>query len=284
MLMGDNGILTKATEAKNDQADATVEEAIALLWNEYQLEIKSSSNEEVKESTKIASTEITTIQGKKANYLATTATSFWDFLLTDKEVIDVDGIVNVQKLTGQTLDRGNGTDGTTDVYKIEKEGDTYTLKYCGANSEEIILWEVSEVSSETTYPEATPEDMFYYRDTDDGNIAIHDLKNKGWDGRVGLYSLPEELAGNIVIPKTIDNKSVVSLERGEGFLWNVDNLYTVTIPYSVREISNSFFSMSNNLTTISFPEGKNPELEIPADKWGAPASVQIIGKNGEILQ
>ncbi len=38
MLMGDNGILTKATEAKNDQADATVEEAIALLWNEYQLE------------------------------------------------------------------------------------------------------------------------------------------------------------------------------------------------------------------------------------------------------
>ncbi len=284
MLMGDNGILTKATEAKNDQVDATVEEAIALLWNEYQLEIKSSSNEEVKESTKIASTEITTIQGKKANYLATTATSFWDFLLTDKEVIDVDGIVNVQKLTGQTLDRGNGTDGTTDVYKIEKEGDTYTLKYCGANSEEIILWEVSEVSSETTYPEATPEDMFYYRDTDDGNIAIHDLKNKGWDGRVGLYSLPEELAGNIVIPKTIDNKSVVSLERGEGFLWNVDNLYTVTIPYSVREISNSFFSMSNNLTTISFPEGKNPELEIPADKWGAPASVQIIGKNGEILQ
>ena len=284
MLMGDNGILTKATEAKNDQVDATVEEAIALLWNEYQLEIKSSSNEEVKESTKIASTEITTIQGEKANYLATTATSFWDFLLTDKEVIDADGIVNVQKLTGQTLDRGNGTDGTTDVYKIEKEGDTYTLKYCGANSEEIILWEVSEVSSETTYPEATPEDMFYYRDTDDGNIAIHDLKNKGWDGRVGLYSLPEELAGNIVIPKTIDNKSVVSLERGEGFLWNVDNLYTVTIPYSVREISNSFFSMSNNLTTISFPEGKNPELEIPADKWGAPASVQIIGKNGEILQ
>ena len=281
-LMGDNGILTKATEAKNDQADATVEEAIALLWNEYQLEIKSSSNEEVKESTKIASTEITTIQGEKANYLAITATSFWDFLLTDKEVIDADGIVNVQKLTGQTLDRGNGTDGATDVYKIEEEEDIYTLKYCGANSEEIILWEVSEVSSETTYPEATPEDMFYYRDTDDGNIEIYALKNKGWDGSV--YSLPEELSGNIVIPKTIDNKPVVSLAWGEAFLTGIENLNTVTIPYSVREISDYFFGGSNNLTTISFPEGKNPELEIPADKWGAPASVQILGKNGEICK
>ena len=297
MLMGDNGILTKATEAKNDQADATVEEAIALLWNEYQLEIKSSSNEEVKESTKIASTEITTIQGEKANYLAITATSFWDFLLTDKEVIDADGIVNVRKLTGQTLDRGNGTDGATDVYKIEEEEDIYTLKYCGANSEEIILWEVSEVSSETTYPEATPEDMFYYRDTDDGNIEIYALKNKGWDGSVYslpeeytlpsqplLYSLPEELSGNIVISKTIDNKPVVSLACGEAFLTGIENLNTVTIPYSVREISDYFFGGSNNLTTISFPEGKNPELEIPADKWGAPASVKKIRKNGEILQ
>ena len=32
-LLGDNGVLTKATEAKNEQADATVEEAIKLAWN-----------------------------------------------------------------------------------------------------------------------------------------------------------------------------------------------------------------------------------------------------------
>ncbi len=147
MLMGDNGILTKATEAKNDQADATVEEAVELLWNEYQLEIKSSSNERVEESTKIASTEITKIQGEETNYLATTATSFWDFLLTDKKVINADGIVDVQKLTGQTLDRGNGTDGVTDVYKIEKDAETnvYTLKYCVKPGEEESIWNVTEI-------------------------------------------------------------------------------------------------------------------------------------------
>ncbi len=148
-LMGDNGILTKATEAKNDQADGTVKEAVALLWNEYQLEIKSSSNEGVKESTKIASTEITKIQGEEANYLATTATSFWNFLLTDKQVINGDGIVDVQKLTGQTLDRGNGTDGVTDVYKIERDEETneYTLKYCVKAGEEENIWNVTETST-----------------------------------------------------------------------------------------------------------------------------------------
>ena len=148
-LMGDNGILTKATEAKDEQADGTVKEAIALLWNEYQLEIKSSSNEDVKESTKIASTEITKIQGEEANYLAITATNFWDFLLTDKQVINADGIVNVEKLTGQTLDRGNGTDGVTDVYKIERNEETneYTLKYCVKAGEEESIWNVTETST-----------------------------------------------------------------------------------------------------------------------------------------
>ena len=148
-LMGDNGILTKATDAKNEQADGTVKEAMALLWNEYQLEIKSSSNEGVKESTKIASTEIRKIQGEEANYLATTATSFWDFLLTDKKVINDDGIVDIQKLTGQKLDRGNGTDGVTDVYKIERNEETneYTLKYCIKAGEEEIIWNVTETST-----------------------------------------------------------------------------------------------------------------------------------------
>ena len=148
-LMGDNGILTKATEAKEEQADGTVKEAIALLWNEYQLEIKSSSNEDVKESTKIASTEITKIQGEEVNYLAITATNFWDFLLTDKQVINADGIVNVEKLTGQTLDRGNGTDGVTDVYKIERNEETneYTLKYCVKAGEEESIWNVTETST-----------------------------------------------------------------------------------------------------------------------------------------
>ena len=81
--------------------------------------------------------------------MATTATSFWDFLLTDKQVINGDGIVDVQKLTGQTLDRGNGTDGVTDVYKIKRDEETneYTLKYCVKAGEEENIWNVTETST-----------------------------------------------------------------------------------------------------------------------------------------
>ena len=196
-LMGDNGILTKATEAKEEQADGTVKEAIALLWNEYQLEIKSSSNEDVKESTKIASTEITKIQGEEANYLAITATNFWDFLLTDKQVINTDGVVDVQKLTGQTLERGNGTDGVTDVYKIERNEETneYTLKYC-VKPEEESIWNVTETSTSGG--------------TSEVNIVISKIPENEPSG--GVLLKVEEVQGL----ETIDLNSVNINETGEG--------------------------------------------------------------------
>ena len=191
MLMGDNGILTKATEAKNDQADATVKEAISLLWNEYQLEIKSSSNEGVKESTKIASTEITKIQGEEANYLATTATSFWDFLLTEKKVINAQGVIDVNKLTGQTLDRGNGTDGITDVYKIElnEETNEYTLKYCVKAGEEESIWNVTEEVNSNV-----KELTIYFSDSEgESSITIQYEEGMTWNDwfESSYYNIPE---------------------------------------------------------------------------------------------
>ena len=60
--------------------------------------------------------------------------------MTDKEVINADGIVNVEKITGQTLDRGNGTD--TDIYKIEEKDNFYTLNYINENGESKELWKI----------------------------------------------------------------------------------------------------------------------------------------------
>ena len=206
MLMGDNGILTKATEAKNDQADATVEEAIALLWNEYQLEIKSSSNEGVKESTKIASTEITNIQGEETNYLATTTTtSFWEFLLTDKEVINANGIVDVQKLTGQTLDRGNGTE-STDVYKVERDAETnvYTLKYCVKPGEEEVIWNVTEeiLNNVKTLTIKDKKGLV-------GDVSIQYEERMTWDDWVkSSYNMIEGKVSNSIIEVNINGESV----------------------------------------------------------------------------
>ena len=190
-LMGDNGILTKATEAKNDQADATIREAIALLWNEYQLEIKSSNSEGVKESTKIASTEFTKIQGEEVNYLATTATSFWDFLLTEKKVINAQGVIDVNKLTGQTLDRGNGTDVITDVYKIElnEETNEYTLKYCVKAGEEESIWNVTEEVNSNV-----KELTIYFSDSEgESSITIQYEEGMTWNDwfESSYYNIPE---------------------------------------------------------------------------------------------
>ena len=218
-LMGDNGILTKATEAKDEQADGTVKEAMALLWNEYQLEIKSSSNEGVKESTKIASTEIRKIQGEETNYLATTATSFWDFLLTDKKVINDDGIVDVEKLTGQTLDKGNGADGVTDVYKIERneEKNEYTLKYCVKAGEEENIWNVTETSTSGSSGE-----------TSEVNIVISKTPENEPSG--GVLLKVEEVQGlenidlnSINVDELEENKKKDLIKKADIYISN--NLY-----------------------------------------------------------
>ncbi len=303
-LTGENGILTRATQAEEEQADATVKEAISLAWTEYQMMINEPSGEIIENETKIASTTQVKIQGQEENYLATPSMSFLDFLKDEKGYIDENGVIDVETLTGGKLSKGNGTDGTTDVYKIEEGEDTYTLKYYDEDSEEETLWTVNvgnNGGSSSAYPEATPEDMFRYSETEDGVVltGFHyvswDLKSEfyneetAWvlEGYEYLYRLISgELKADIVIPKTINNKEVVSLQWGEGFFGGT-NIRTITIPYSVKEIGNeytNFLSRTPFLTTISFPEGKNPELEIPADKWGADESVQILGKNGEILE
>ena len=313
-LTGENGILTRATQAEEEQADATVKEAISLAWTEYQMMINEPSGEIIENETKIASTTQVKIQGQEENYLATPSMSFLDFLKDEKGYIDENGVVDVEALTGGKLSKGNGTDGATDVYKIEEGEDTYTLKYYDEDSEEETLWTVNvgnSGDSTSTYPEATPEDKFYYFETEDGVIltgfditgeTLTVLYHAGTGNfyletgevvgniQVGSVSAPafyklisNEAKTDIVLPKTINSKEIVSLQSSRGFFYN-SNIRTITIPYSVKEISSNMFSSTPYLTTISFPEGKNPELEIPADKWGADESVQILGKNGEILE
>lgn len=260
-LMGDNGILTKATESKNKQADGTVEEAIALLWNEYQMEIKSSNSEGIKKSTKIASTKIIKIQGEEVNYLAITATSFWDFLLTDKQVINDNGIVNVEKLTGQTLDRGNGT-GTSDVYKIEKQESTYVLKYYENETSSETIWQVEE----KTELASTREDFFTF-DEETGTITgIVENTSKDPNG-VGYYYegsvesirwgaikiLSEE---NVIVPSEINGIKVKRIAGGEnldGVFLGASNLKTVTISKGIEEIGSRAFLWCKALTDVKIP-------------------------------
>ena len=242
MLMGDNGILTKAREAKNDQDDATVKESTILLWNEYQLEKKSVDSGKVKETVQIASTEITKIQGAKINYLATTATTFWDFLLLNKEVIDADGVINVEKLTGQTLDRGNGTDGVIDVYKIklDEENNLYTLKYYGKAEEEAkILWEIEDKNStsgagDIVEPE-NPDEWEY--DVQNGLAILTKYKGD---------------AENLIVPNYINGIRVKQVGNGTNLIWDETNTDCVD---SIRISSGSEDEFQVKIKNVTISEG-----------------------------
>ena len=129
------GILTKANQSNVENTHGTVKEAISLAYNEYQIQIKTSSSEKIEETTKIASTEMVRIQGEETKETASgTETSFWDFLVGKRYIDGTTGIVDTKELTGQTLSLGNGS-GNSDVYKIEEASEGYVLKYYVGNCE-----------------------------------------------------------------------------------------------------------------------------------------------------
>ena len=130
-LMGQNGIFSQANNAKIQQSHGNVKDALSLAYNEYQIEIKTS---------KVASTENTSIAlGEDTS--TDKETTFIDFLI-NKLYIEEDGKVNVENLVGSKQFLGNGT-GEEDVYKVERKGNSYVLKYYEKNDVEETLWEVN---------------------------------------------------------------------------------------------------------------------------------------------
>ena len=139
MLTGESGILTQANNAKIEQSHGTVREGMSLVYNEYQIEINTASNE------KISSTKVVKIQGKKENSLAIET----DFLtwLVSKGYAESDGKLNVEKLTGSKQALGNGKEEKIDVYIIEKENEEYVVKYYEEPSISKKIWEVESQKS-----------------------------------------------------------------------------------------------------------------------------------------
>ena len=142
MLTGDNGILTQANNAKVEQSHGAVRDGIALAYNEYQIEINTANN------TKIASTEVVTVQGEEVKAQANTYTSFLDFLSKKSYADSSTGKINVEALTGSKQSLGNGTD--TDVYKIEEENGNYVVNYYDEANQKEQIWSITnnEISTD----------------------------------------------------------------------------------------------------------------------------------------
>ena len=112
MLTGDNGILTQANNAKIEQSHATVKEGIGLAYNEYQIEVKTGEE----------------------------TTDFLSFL-TGKTYTESNGKIIVENLTGSKQALGNG-EGTSDIYKVEGQENTYIVNYYDKNGTPQEIWNI----------------------------------------------------------------------------------------------------------------------------------------------
>ena len=106
IVLGNNGIITKAQEAKITNNHSTVYEAMQLQYDNYYTESKIGEND--------------------ADFITD---------LKKKSILDENMDVNVETLVGKKLSTGNGSN-LKDVYVVEKDetDSSYRLKYYGKTS------------------------------------------------------------------------------------------------------------------------------------------------------
>ena len=275
MLTGENGILTKATQAQSEHEDATVKEAIALAYNEYQIIINETTGKVIEDETKIASTTQVKIEGQEEKHLATPSMSYWDFLKDEKQYIDKDGVINVKTLVGEKLNKGNGT-GDNDVYKIVKEREGYVLKYCENSEKQTALWEIETVSN---------VEIFVYDETEDGieivGLDFTKLEYEKTETEFGIYATEEnpvsatkiENMKTLKIPATINGKNVISVSFS---FWRsikpsdvssvIIGIEEIIYPSTIKVLESSSLGFSS-VKKIELPEGLE---EIREDRFSFP--------------
>ena len=140
MLSGDDGIITNAQKASREQSHGAVREGMSLAYNEWRIEINTSS------TTKLASTNVVQIQELSENPIET-ASDFLDYTLS-KSYTDSDGIIDTEALIGTRQALGNG-EGTNDVYKLEKINENYVVKYYENATNVLEIWGAGSNTEDT---------------------------------------------------------------------------------------------------------------------------------------
>ena len=293
MLTGQNGILTQASNAKTEQSHGAVREAIALLYNEYQIQKRTGS------VTKLASTESVKIEGKEERALANTTVTFLDFLKGENEAginyikDEINNILDVEKLTGGKQALGNGT-GTDDVYKIEDYGTSYKIIYYekAATSLEISVITKEEGEQDPfSYTQADIDETLKYFTWEMVDVTEENREEYGYDESMvgkkvaiitgtkenyyismkgGTFSLKK-----IVIPRTIEGSDYVDIKYTYAWQGNslqyLGNLETVIYlndlgTFSLvgcRDLINVKLTRNNEISRSSFHYTNLETIDIP---------------------
>ena len=150
MLTGENGILTQANKAKIEQSHGAVKDALALAYNEWQIEVRTA------DTTRLASKEVVTIKGKEEKSLAGTSSTFLEFLENNGYIKEgTTDVLDVEELTGGKQALGNGD--TTDIYKIEEQDGKYVVNYIEEDNSKKQIWSIGIDEEEEETGEVTLE-------------------------------------------------------------------------------------------------------------------------------
>ena len=216
MVIGENGIIKKAKDARVNQVHSAVKEGIILSHNQYTIEKNSET---------------------------TDSATFRDYI-ESKNIINEDGIINVVKLLGKKQHLGNGSNTETgDVYVFEETDDVYRVKYYDEKKEEQLIDEFEKGSEDEEWGETDPS----YFEVDDYG-AIH-FKYEYGDMYYmnGTIDWKEE---NLIIPEKVDGKKVTKIER-YGFITYMSSvLKRVKIPDTVTYIENGAFEDCSELVSV----------------------------------
>ena len=236
MLTGNNGILTQGKRAKEEQAHAAVKEGIMLLYNEYKTKQEVNASK-VQEETKVASTELVKIAANSGAEGATENLGTFKDFIQSKNIINLDGIINVRNLLGQTLSLGNGTSKESgDVYVFEEQDDYYNLTYYNKQIQQAKIY---QIKNENAGEKVGAYHYFYNNSSSSGCIiAVNFERNDYLVWLARLYN--QSNISSILEEKTPEEKERIFLE-GISY-WDMKNGY-ITEPYkNFKEFSDKWYN------------------------------------------
>ena len=266
MLTGQNGILTQASKAKIEQSHAAVKEAIRLEYNEWKIEVETSSN------VKLASTEIISIQGEKEEAKSGTTETFFDYLVSKRYVDSTTKIINVEKLTGSKQALGNGT-GTDDVYKLVEQNGEYEIVYYENGTTNTVIDTITNTTADDDNWDAIATDPKYFTFTfneEDKTAVLTGVKEKyAVKGYYNEEWFPAAIIDgdtqitDIIIPEhaydTSGTKYTITEIGDKAFRFystiEYKSLFTsIKLPNTIRVIGKSAFEDCELLVNFNIPE------------------------------
>ena len=216
MVIGENGIIKKAKDARENQVHSAVKEGIILSHNQYTIEDGTGESN---------------------------STTFKDYI-EGKGIIDENGIINVVNLLGKKQHLGNGSNTETgDVYVFEESDDVYRVKYYDEKKEEHLIDEFEKGSTGEDWAETDPS---LFEITEDGTISIKDYHDYYWGER-------EWTVEDVVIPEKLDGIVVKSIAQDFLKVNGSENIKSIKLPNTIETIGIAAFIYCGELEKIQLP-------------------------------